>query len=74
MRNLCGCKCLCDLEVPPLAIVEGLANGLPKLDCYLSFLICSEFLANRASFLVPDRHIALVLDVKMNFTSLALVM
>ena len=48
----------------PLAILEGLANRLPILDCYpLYFLF--ECLVDRASFLVPDRHFALLLDLEM---------
>ena len=44
----------------PSTIQEDLANGLPNLDCYPSYSFCWWFLVNRASFLVPDRHIALI--------------
>ena len=49
----------------PLAILEGLANSLPILDCYPFLFFCFEGLVDRASFLVPDRHFALLLDLEM---------
>ena len=38
-------------------------DGLP------SFYFCSRFLVDRASFLLPDRHFALWLDLKMHLMS-----
>ena len=57
-----------DFLSTPLTIPEGLAIGLPMLDCYPSFF-CFGFLVIRASSLVPDRHFALLLDKKMYLMS-----
>ena len=38
------------------------------------FLFVLKFLVNRASFLVPDRHFALMLDLKMHLQSPAVAM
>ena len=37
MSNVCGCRYLCIFEIlwTPPTILEGLANGHPKPDCYL---------------------------------------
>ena len=45
-------KCVRVQATPP-TIPEGLAIGLPMLDCYPSYSFCFGFLVNRASFLVP---------------------
>ena len=67
---MCGCRHFCISEVfcePLYPLWEGRAIGLPMLDCYP--LISSLFwclVMNRASFLVPDRHFALLLNLKMD--------
>ena len=40
----------------------------------LVFFLVFEFLVNRDSFLVPDRHFALLLDLKVYLTSPAVAM
>ena len=39
-----------------------------------AFYLCFGFLVNRSSFLVPDPHFALLLDLKMYLTSPAVAM
>ena len=63
MRNVCGCRHLCIFEIfcellQPFR--EGLANGRPSVDSHPSLNYCCEFSVNRASFLLPDRHFALL--------------
>ena len=59
----------------PLTILEGLANGRPRPElCYPSFDFCFEFLVNHASFLVRNRHLALMMDLKMHKTGPAVAM
>ena len=65
---------LLDFLSTPLTIPEGLAIGLPMLDCYLSFSLCFGFLVHRASFLVSDRHFALMLDLEVYLASPAIAM
>ena len=55
-------------------ILEGLATGRPMIHRYPSLYFCFYFLVNRASFLVRVRHFALMLDLKMSWTSPAVAM
>ena len=66
--------CLRDFLRTPLTVLEGLAIGFPMLHRRPSFDCCFELLVDRASFLVPHRHFALLLDLKMYLTSPAVAM
>ena len=66
--------CFWDFLWSPLTIPEGLADVRPGLDCYPSFYLCFEFLVTLASFLVPHRDFALLLDLTMQLVSPAVAM